>query len=83
MSSYRSLLTELDSVYAEKNDIRLIESLSDHLLDSLINYFDLVDKALPQDEAEEVKKQFYSTVRRKDKRKFNKMIKELKVKYNG
>ena len=71
----RSLLEELSDLTTEKNRCRIIESKSDHIINSAINLLQLVRDEFDSDTAETLIKRFLMSIKTEDPDKFSRALK--------
>lgn len=74
----RSILSELQSFLPKDNKDIIVENRASHIIESAINLMEQIYKSYPQEQAEELEKKFYSSVRCRDGRRFERSIKKLK-----
>lgn len=74
----RSILTELDSLVSVKNKHSIVESRSNHIIESAIKLFDYIESNYSDEEALELQKRFFSSLRNKDPKRFERGIKKIK-----
>lgn len=73
----RSILTELaESLGAENKDI-VLENRAGHIIQSAINLLEQVSKNYSPEQAEELEKKFYSSIKNRDGRRFERSIKKI------
>lgn len=74
----RSILSELQNFVPQENKDIIIESRASHIIQSAINLFEQIEKNYTPEEADELQKKFYSAIKNKDSRRFERAIKKLK-----
>ena len=77
----RSILDEINNSYPSKNKDEFIESKASHIISSAIYLFEIIDKTYSEEESEQLKRRFFSSIRGSDPKRFERMIK--RVKQNG
>ena len=79
----RSILTELQNILPEGNKDIIIENRANHILQSAINLLEQIYKSYTPEQAEELEKRFYSSLKNRDPRRFERKIKEIKENSGG
>ena len=79
----RSILTELQNILPEGNKDIIIENRANHILQSAINLFEQIYKSYTPEQAEELEKRFYSSLRNRDPRRFERVIKKIQENDGG
>lgn len=74
----RSILHELQSFLPKDGKDVIVENRASHIIESSINLLEQIYKNYPQDQAEELEKRFYSSIRNRDSRRFERSIKKIK-----
>lgn len=74
----RSILSELQNFLPEGNKDIIIENRANHIIQSAINLLEQIHTSYNPEQAEELEKRFYSSLRNRDPRRFERMIKKIK-----
>mgnify|MGYP001553481224 CR=1 FL=1 len=74
----RSLLSELSSYNSNVDKYTLIESKATHFINSGINLLEEIDRTFNENEADELRRRLFNSLKGKDERKFSRKIRELK-----
>jgi hypothetical protein len=74
----RSILTELQNFLPEGNKDAIIENRASHIIQSAINLLEQIKNSYPAEQAEDLEKRFYSSLRNRDPKRFERKIKEIK-----
>lgn len=76
----RSILEELDVLYAEKNADRdrryIIESRATNVIASAIRLIEQIESAYPSDQAENLVRKLLNAIRDKDAKKFTRTVRK-------
>jgi hypothetical protein len=74
----RSILEELDTIYAEKNADRdrryVIESRADNVIASAIRLIEQIEAAYPSEQSENLVRKLLNAIRDKDAKKFTRSV---------
>ena len=74
----RSILEELDAIYAEKNAERdrryIIESRASNVIASAVRLIEQIESAYPPDQAENLVRKLLNAIRAKDPGKFTRTV---------
>ena len=80
----KSILNELQNYLPEANKDIIIENRANHIIQSAINLLTQICENYSAEEAEELEKRFYSSVKNRDPQRFERTIKKIKEnKTNG
>ena len=74
----RSILNELQNFLPKENKDVIVENRASHIIESAINLIEQIYKSYTPEQAEELEKKFYSAVRNRDGRRFERSIKKIK-----
>jgi len=74
----RSILNELQNFLPEGNKDIIIENRANHIIQSAINLLEQIHKSYTAENAEELEKRFYSSLKNRDPKRFERKIKEIK-----
>ena len=74
----RSILTELQNILPVENKDIIIENCANHIIHSAINLLEQIHTNYSKEQAEELEKRFYSSLRNRDPRRFERTLKEFK-----
>lgn len=74
----RTILEELDAFIPENKKVRLVESKGDHLVNSCINFFYMLEENFTQEQVDLLTSRFFSAIRNKDARRFERGLKHFK-----
>lgn len=74
----RSILNELQSFLPSQSKEIVIGNRASHIIESAINLFELIDRNYDPEQAEELKKRMFSSIKNKDPKRFEKTISKLK-----
>ena len=74
----RSILSELNAIIPQKNKHIILESRASHVIESCINLLTQIEENFDKDEAEELQKRFFSSIKNKDPKRFERGIKKIK-----
>ena len=81
--SFKSLLDELDRMVPERDKYTLIEARADHFLRSGINLLQLIQENFSQQEADELTRRLFNSLKNSDVTKFQRKIRQLKEETKG
>jgi hypothetical protein len=73
----RSILDELQSYLPSDNKDIIIENRANHILQSAINLMTQIEKNYSKEDAEELEKKFYSAIKNRDVKRFERVIKKI------
>jgi len=73
----RSILEELNSIIPEKSKHVIIENRAEHIIHSCLNLLQQIEENFSPEEAEELQKRFFSSLRNKDPQRFERGIKKM------
>lgn len=77
----RSILEELDSIYAERNAERdrryIIESRASNVIASAIRLIEHIETTLPADQAENLTRKLLNAIRDRDPEKFARTVRRI------
>jgi hypothetical protein len=73
----KSLLDELDNLYTDQQDARLvIESRANNVIASAINLLEQIDKTFPRDQSENLCRKFLNAIRTRDVERFSRTVRK-------
>ena len=76
----RSILEELDAIYAERQVIRdkryIVESRADNVISSAIRLIEQIEQMYPQDQAENLVRKLLNAIRDRDPSKFTRTVRK-------
>jgi hypothetical protein len=72
----RSILDELDSLYAERDRRLIIESRASNIIASAINLLEQIEQSFPPDQAENLTRKLLNAIRTKDPGRFSKTVRK-------
>lgn len=72
----RSLLEELDSLYAERDRRLIIESRASNVIASAINLLEQIEQSFPPEQAENLTRKLLNAIRTKDPSRFSKTVRK-------
>ena len=75
---YKSLLDELDSMIPEKDKYAIVESRADHFIRSGINLLKIIQENFSEQEADELTRRLFNSLRAHDPAKFHRKVRQLK-----
>ena len=75
---FKSLLDELDSMIPERDKYTVLESRAGHFIQSGINLIKLIEENFSPNEADELTRRLFNSLRGRDPKKFTRKIKQLK-----
>ena len=70
----RSILNELQSFIPDQSKDSIIQNRANHILESTINLFEQIEKLYRPDQAEELQKRFFSSIKNRDPKRFTKTM---------
>ena len=73
-----SILHELSSYIPERNKEEIIEMRAQHVISSALYLFEMIDNEFTEEEADQLKKRFLSSIKGKDAKRFSRSIKKIK-----
>lgn len=73
----RSILSELQNIIPTENKDIIIENRAGHIIQSAINLLEQVSKNYTPEQAEELEKKFFSSIKNRDGRRFERSIKKI------
>lgn len=73
----RSILTELQNMLPVENKDIVIENRASHIIQSAINLLEQVSKNYTAEQSEELEKKFFSAIKNRDGRRFERSIKKI------
>lgn len=74
----RSILEELNSFLPKEHSHQILESRGNHIIESAINLLEQIKKNFGDDEAQELEKRFFSSVKNRDPKRFERGIRKFK-----
>ena len=76
----RSILEELDAIYAERQAVRdkryIVESRADSVISSAIRLIEQIEQMYPQDQAENLVRKLLNAIRDRDPSKFTRTVRK-------
>lgn len=82
MGDFKSILTEINRHVPEKNKDDVIASRANHIIVSAINLLELIKESYSEEDAAQLEKRFYSSIKNADAKKFKKCISVIKESKN-
>ena len=79
----RSILEEINNSYPTKNRDDFIEAKANHIIVSAIYLFEMIEQNYSEEESEQLKRRFFSSIRGADPKRFERMIKRVKENANS
>jgi len=73
-----SILAELDNMVLERDKYLIIEAKADHFINSGINIIRQIEEQFSPEEADELKRRLFNSLKGKDFSKFERKIRQLK-----
>jgi hypothetical protein len=74
----KSLLEELNSIAAKKDNEAIVESRAAHVINSAINLLTMIKESFPTDQAYELERRFINSIKSSDPNKFVRSIRKLR-----
>ena len=75
---FKSLLDELDSIVPERDKYTILESRVNHFIQSGINIMELIEENFSPQEADELTRRLFNSLKGRDVNKFNRKVRQLK-----
>lgn len=75
---FRSILSEISNFVPEKNKCDMLEMRAHHILSSVMYLFDTIDENCSDEEAEQLKRRFMSSIKNRDPERFIRYIRKIK-----
>jgi len=72
----RSILDELDDLYAERDRRLVIESRANNIIASAINLLEQIDQTFPPDQAENLSRKLLNAIRTRDIDRFSRTVRK-------
>jgi hypothetical protein len=72
----RSILDELDDLYAERDRRLVIESRANNIIASAINLLEQIDQTFPPDQAENLSRKLLNAIRTRDVDRFSRTVRK-------
>jgi len=72
----RSILDELDDLYAERDRRLVIESRANNIIASAINLLEQIDQNFPPDQAENLSRKLLNAIRTRDVERFSRTVRK-------
>jgi hypothetical protein len=72
----RSILDELDDLYAERDRRLVIESRASNIIASAINLLEQIDQTFPPDQAENLSRKLLNAIRTRDVERFSRTVRK-------
>ena len=79
----KSLLDELDRMVPEKDKYTVIEARANHFISSGINLLKLIEANFSPQEADELTRRLFNSLKRQDPAKFQRKVRQLKENKNN
>ena len=76
--STKSLLEELNSVAKKRDQEAIIENRASHLINSAVNLLTLIKESFTPEEADELERRLFSSLRSGNPAKFNRGIRRIR-----
>jgi len=80
---FKGLLDELDKMVPNRDKYILIESRAHHFIVSGINLLKQIEENFTPEEADELRRRLFNSLRGRDPAKFQRKIRQLKEDYKG
>lgn len=75
---FKSLLNELDRMIPEKDKYSILESRADHFINSGINLLKIISENFSEQEADELTRRLFNSLKNHDPSKFHRKVRQLK-----
>jgi hypothetical protein len=72
----RSILDELDDLYADRDRRLVIESRANNIIASAINLLEQIDQTFPPDQAENLSRKLLNAIRSRDVDRFSRTVRK-------
>jgi hypothetical protein len=72
----RSILDELDDLYADRDRRLVIESRANNIIASAINLLEQIDQNFPPDQAENLSRKLLNAIRTRDVERFSRTVRK-------
>jgi hypothetical protein len=72
----RSILDELDDLYAERDRRLVIESRASNIIASAINLLEQIDQTFPPEQAENLSRKLLNAIRTRDVERFSRTVRK-------
>jgi hypothetical protein len=72
----RSILDELDDLYADRDRRLVIESRANNIIASAINLLEQIDQTFPPDQAENLSRKLLNAIRTRDVERFSRTVRK-------
>lgn len=72
----RSILDELDDLYAERDRRLVIESRANNIIASAINLLEQIDQTFPPEQAENLTRKLLNAIRTRDVDRFSRTVRK-------
>jgi hypothetical protein len=72
----RSILDELDDLYADRDRRLVIESRANNIIASAINLLEQIDQNFPPDQAENLSRKLLNAIRTRDVDRFSRTVRK-------
>jgi hypothetical protein len=72
----RSILDELDDLYADRDRRLVIESRANNIIASAINLLEQIDQTFPPDQAENLSRKLLNAIRTRDVDRFSRTVRK-------
>lgn len=70
----RSILEELESLYAERDQRHVIENRADNIINSAIRLLEQIDRTYPVEQAENLQRKLLNAIKLRDPGKFARTV---------
>jgi hypothetical protein len=72
----RSILDELDDLYADRDRRLVLESRANNIIASAINLLEQIDQTFPADQAENLTRKLLNAIRTRDVERFSRTVRK-------
>jgi hypothetical protein len=72
----RSILDELDDLYADRDRRLVLESRANNIIASAINLLEQIDQTFPADQAENLTRKLLNAIRTRDIERFSRTVRK-------
>ena len=79
----RSILSDLQNIIPQDNKNIIIENRASHIIHSAINLLDQIKASYPAEEAIELEKKFYASIKTNEPKRFEKTIRKINNSVDG
>ncbi|RZD42721.1 MAG: hypothetical protein CXT73_02450 [Methanobacteriota archaeon] len=74
----KSILEEINSIVPRKDKNMIVESRADHVITSVINLVHLIKETYSEEDAQDLTKRLFNSIKTEDPRKFNRGMNRVK-----